>query len=597
MDTQRSPENKLRVIVVLGTTQTLAWASSYYLPAILADRIAVDLGISSTWFFAAFSGALVISAMVGPRVGRTVDAIGGRELLAASNVIIAAGLAALALAYSETMLWLAWLVLGVGMGVGLYDTAFAALGRIYGRIVSEAALSTRINSVRKAVADNGQDQRLIKTILRKGVRFVGTVREEQTAANTIRGHSEFRLSLPDRPSVAVLPFETLSGNQDQWYLADGIVEDIITELSRFSELFVIARNSSFQYKGKATDLRQVGSELGVRYVLEGSLQRSGDRIRISAQLIDATTGVHRWAERYDRELKEVFALQDEVVRTIVAILAAHVNKAEVERVLLKPPTSWQAYDYYIRAADALTSFWSSANAQDLYATRHLLEESLSIDPLYARAYGALASTYVVAAVNAVDSDYLSMAVIDRAYQLARKAVQLDPNLPQAHAELGRVLIWKRQHEASIAEFERAATLNPNFTDWRFAAALVTAGDTARALQVAQSHIRLDPFYPPEAALYVGIALYMLNRHSEAVLPFRECVSRSPNMRSGHSWLAATYAQLGQLEDARVEADEVLRIEPKFTVLGQAASRFAVFKHSKDAEYYRDGMRKAGLPER
>ena len=174
------------------------------------------------------------------------------------------------------------------------------------------------------------------------------------------------LTLPDKPSIAVLPFDNLSGDATQDYFSDGITEDIITELSRFSELFVIARNSSFQYKGKSLDIRQIGRELGVRYVLEGSIRRAGDRVRITGQLIDATTGGHRWAERYDRELKDVFALQDEVARTIVSILAAHVNKAEAERTLLKPPATWQAYDYYMRAGDTLALYWSSLKVEQLY---------------------------------------------------------------------------------------------------------------------------------------------------------------------------------------------------------------------------------------
>ena len=178
----------------------------------------------------------------------------------------------------------------------------------------------------------------------------------------------------------------MSGDPGQDYFSDGITEDIITGLSRFSELFVIARNSSFQYKGKSPDIRQVGRELGVRYVLEGSIRRAGDRVRISAQLIDAVTGAHRWAERYDRELKDVFAVQDEVSRAIVAILVAHVNKAEAERTLLKPPETWQAYDFFMRASDTYIAFRSSFNVADLYEARRLLERSIALDPNYARAY-------------------------------------------------------------------------------------------------------------------------------------------------------------------------------------------------------------------
>jgi TolB-like protein len=216
-----------------------------------------------------------------------------------------------------------------------------------GRIVSDAAVTTRINAARSAIGDSGEEQRLTKTLPRKGFRFVGSVLEQQGSTSTETPEEQRRpdLTLPDKPSIAVLPFATLNGDPEQAYLANGIAEDIITELSRFSELFVIARNSSFQYKGRAIDVRQVGRELGVRYVLEGSVRRGSDRIRISAQLIDAATGAHRWAERYDRTLEGIFAVQDEVVRTIVAILAAHVRMAEIERTRAMPPSSWQGYDY------------------------------------------------------------------------------------------------------------------------------------------------------------------------------------------------------------------------------------------------------------
>ena len=227
-----------------------------------------------------------------------------------------------------------------------------------GRIISDAALTTCLKAVRSAIGDSGEGQRLIKTLPRKGFRFVGRVREEPgPGRGTLDGGTPVdrpALALPDRPSIAVLAFTNMSGDPDQGYFSDGITEDIITGLSRFSELFVIARNSSFQYKGKSPDIRQVGRELGVRYVLEGSIRRAGDRVRISAQLVDAVTGAHRWAERYDRELKDVFAVQDEVSRAIVAILVAQVDKAEAERTLLKPPATWQAYDFFMRASDVFS---------------------------------------------------------------------------------------------------------------------------------------------------------------------------------------------------------------------------------------------------
>jgi adenylate cyclase len=481
--------------------------------------------------------------------------------------------------------------------VGKDDLIAAIWG---GRIVSDAALTTRINVARAAIGDSGEEQRLIKTLPRKGFRFVGAVREENgPAAPAIAdGAAEPprpALGLPDKPSIAILRFANLSSDPEQQYLADGIVEDIITELSRFSELFVIARNSSFQYKGKAVDIRKVARELGVRYVLEGSLRRSGDRIRIAVQLIDAATGTHRWAEHYDRKLDEVFAVQDEVVRTIAAILAAHVRKAEAERTRVKPPNSWQAYDYYLQAADAHASLNLSFSAEDLHETRRLIQQSLAIDATYARSYALLANTYAVAWVYSLDSDFLNPGALDQAYQFARKAAQLDQNLPLAHAALALVLTLKRRHEASIVEIERAIALNPNYVDWRFGFALVLAGESMRATELLEACMRLDPFYAPVASGFLGVARYMLKQYTEAMPFLRDCVSRAPNLRSGHVWLAATYAQLGRMGDARAEVAEVLRIQPNYTIAG-TARRATAFKSAKDDMHFFDGLRKAGLPE-
>src|SRR5215831_5405358 len=266
--------------------------------------------------------------------------------------------------------------------------------------VTEESLTHCVSEVRQAIGDSNQT--IIETVPRRGYRFAAAVSRTVTNAGappSAAAETEGAPSVSDagpglnRPSIAVLPFANLSGDPQQDYFSDGITEDITTELSRFSELIVIACNSSFQYKGKRVDIRQVGQELGARYVLEGSVRRSGDRIRITAQLIDAETGAHRWAERYDRELHDVFAVQDEVARTIVAILAAHVNRAETERALLKPPAAWEAYDYYLRGAEAFLLHVDKRTKASLYEARRLLEQSLAIDPDYARATAALARTY------------------------------------------------------------------------------------------------------------------------------------------------------------------------------------------------------------
>ena len=463
-----------------------------------------------------------------------------------------------------------------------------------GVVVGEDSLTHCIGEIRRAIAD--REQRIIKTVPRRGylmdvsVSSVGGLADKSTEPAVATAPP-----LPDRPSIAVLAFTNLSGDPQQEYFSDGITEDIITELSRSSELFVVARNSAFQYKGRSVDLRQVGEQLGVRYILEGSIQRAGDRVRVTAQLVDSATGRHRWAERYDRKIEDVFAVQDEVARTIVAILTAYVSKAEIERTLTKPPTTWQAYDYHMRATEALVSFWPSFDVERLYETRRLLERSLTLDANYARAYGTLSHTYAVAWTNPVDDDFLNPAALDRAYTLALKGVQLDPNLPLAHAHLGSVLTWKRQLDAALAEFEKAMALNPNFTDWRLAGALIFAGEPEKAIDVVRALMRLDPFSHPLASGWLGLAYYQTKRYSQALAPLRECLSRMPNYRSARAWLAATYAQLGLQEEAQREVAEIIRIDPKHTI-GGYYRRVPPYKLASDAKHLFAGLRKAGLPE-
>ena len=470
-------------------------------------------------------------------------------------------------------------------------------------VVTEESLTHCVSEVRQAIGDSKQT--IIETVPRRGYRFAamvsrivtnaGTPPSAEAEVKTASSGSDAGQGL-DRPSVAVLPFANLSGDPQQDYFSDGITEDITTELSRFTELVVIARNSAFQYKGKAVDIRQVGRELGARYVLEGSVRRTGDRIRITAQLVDTLTGAHRWAERYDRELVDVFAVQDEVVRAIVAILAAHVRRAEIERALLKPPACWEACDYYWRGAEAFFLHRNRGTNASLYDARRLLEQSLAIDPDFARAVAALARTHLYAYIEPLDGDYLSPAALDRALELAQTAVDLDDRLPEARAQLGHVLVYKCQHEAAIAEFERAFALNPNFIDTRFTQVLVFVGEHRRAIEVLEANIRLDPLQRntvPFAGI-MGQANYMLQRYGEAVRLLRECVSRLPNVQWPRLWLACACAQAGQLDEAWKEAAEALRINPGFTI--ESWKRLAVYKDPKDVEHRLDGARKAGLPE-
>jgi adenylate cyclase len=272
-----------------------------------------------------------------------------------------------------------------------------------------------------------------------------------------------------------------------------------------------------------------------------------------------------------------------------------MNKAEIERALLKPSVAWQAYEYYLRGAQALFLHINRRSKASLYDARRLLEQCLAIDPDYARAYAKLSHTHVYAYLDPIDSDYVNPAALDRALELAETAVHLDSRLPLAHAQLGWVLIWKRQHDTAIAEFERAFALNPNFIDNRFAGVLTWAGDPVRAIEILGANMRLDPFPGHQSSsAFMAHADYMLKRYGEAARVLRECTSRLPNIQWPHLLLGSAYAQLGQLDEARKETAEVLRINPGFTI--ERFKRLAVFKNPQDLEHELDGLRKAGLPE-
>jgi adenylate cyclase len=460
-------------------------------------------------------------------------------------------------------------------------------------IVTDESLTNCISDVRRAIGDH--DQTIIKTVPRRGYVFTAAVAQEPV---DLPGSNPdpwaLDQGLQEKPSIAVLAFTNMSGDPSQEYFSDGITEDIITELSRFSELLVIARNSTFTYKGKAVDVRQIGRELGVRYVLEGSIRRDGDRVRISAQLVDAINGAHRWVERYDRGLQDALSVQDEVARQIVAVLAVHVRKVEAERILAKPPAVWQAYDYYLRAVDSVTAYHASYEKEALFRGRRLLRRALAIDPTYARAQAVLSSCYMSQWVHRWDDDCPWTEALDRSYQAARESVRLAPDLPEAHVALGQALTFLRQHEAAVAAVERATALNPNLTSFRFAYTYILAGEAARAAQLLEIHMRLDPFYEPNAPMALGFAYNMLARYGEALPLLQEAVSRAPDMAHGRYTLATTYARLGKLEEARTEVEYALRLEPWYRISQSLTARY--FKRPEDTEHLVTGLRMAGFPE-
>ena len=467
------------------------------------------------------------------------------------------------------------------------------------RVVEENNLQGQISALRKVLAGDGSVAHDLQTIPGRGYCFVARMeRHDPTsgaaAAAVTSRKSDARLSLPEKPSIAVVPFANLSSDPQQEYFSDGITDDIVTELSRFSELRVIASNSSFKLKGRDVDVRQVGSQLGVSYLLEGSVRKVGQHVRITAKLVDAINGAHCWAERYDREITDVFAVQDEVARTIVSILTAHVGKLEVARVLARPPQTWQAYDYYLQGREALASFLTTYRAAELYEARRHLQSALAIDPNYARAHAVLANIHLCGYIHRLDDDYLTDAALERAHEIARKAVQLDPNLTVAREHLGLVLSHMGRHAEAVAEFEKVTALNPNFSNWRYGLALVYGGEAEKAIKVLRAITHLDPFYPAAAAGFFGIAYYTLKRYAEAQPWLLECTSRAPNFRAGHSWRAANHAQLGQLDEARRAVSEILRLDPTFTI-DHKLRRLAQFRRREDADHFFDGLRKAGLP--
>ena len=464
----------------------------------------------------------------------------------------------------------------------------------YGRIVSESALFNRINAARSAIGDTGAEQRLIKTLPRKGLRFVGDVREGEAAAVT-GSHSgqptSTSLSLPDRPSIAVLPFANMSGDPDQDYFADGISEDLITGLARIRWLFVIARNSAFVYKDRAVDVKQVSRELGVRYVLEGSVRRGGNRLRISAQLVDAITGAHHWAERYDRELGDTFAVQDEITRSVAAAIEPHLLAVEGVRTLSSSADDLGAWELVARAQ---THFWR-LTSEDCVAAVEPLKRAVDAYPDYAPARGLLGFCQVFSA---------HMGWIDReqgllpARRQAIRAIALDDHYPWGHIALGYCAMMERRTEESIAAFRRAVSLNPNSAaaHSHLSRGFAFAGRDREAIEHGEEAIRLSPL-DPEMALFLGaiaVAHYAAGRYSEAIERSLDAQRLRPGFQGSRRLLCASLAQAGRVDEARSLLATIRREQPQLSLAWISAN--VPYQTLELMERYLEGFRKAGLGE-
>jgi adenylate cyclase len=395
------------------------------------------------------------------------------------------------------------------------------------------------------------------------------------------------LPLPDKPSIVVLPFTNLSNNPEQEYFSDGITEDLTSSLSRLTSLFVISRNTAFFYKGKAVKLSDLSKELGVQYVLEGSVRRADGQVRVTAQLIDATQDRHLWSERYDRPLQDIFALQDEIVQKIVTTLKLQLSLWEQGILVRKTTDSLEAYDEYLRGRALLFHLKKEVTVE----ARRMFERAVELDPHYAEAYTALGFTYL-----AEWSYQWSQApqTLEQAFEFTQKAVVLDNSLPGAHLTLSWVYQWKKQYEQAIAEGERTIALDPNGADgYAILAEVLSYGlRPEEAIKLIEKAMRLSPQYPAWYLITLGRAYLFAGRTEEAVATLKRAIVRNRDLLPPHVLLVFLYSELGRDEEARAEAAEVLRVSPNFSLEG--LQQRAPYKDPAVLERYLAALRKAGL---
>jgi len=453
-----------------------------------------------------------------------------------------------------------------------------------GRIVSDGTVISRTYAARKAIGDTGQDQKLIRTVPRKGLRFVGDVRTQATGTEDVIG-----ASAPDRPNIAVLPFANMSGDPEQEYFSDGISEDIISALSKLRWFQVIARNSSFIYKDKPVHLKQVGEELGVSYVLEGSVRKADDRVRITAQLNDVSTGSHIWAERYDRNVADVFSVQDEITEAIVASIEPQLYAAENFRGRRKPPDNMDAWELVMRA---LSHFWLLTREDNLVA-QSLLDKAIVLDPDYGQALGLLATSQTLGAYMG----WADMATIaPSAENAALAAIRADSEDPWAHHALGCVYLLTRRFDDALGEFSSALRLNPNFalTQAIFGLTLVYCGRWKEGDVAARRALRLSP-RDPMSAIYYGVASYSLfvGRDYEQAMHLAQAAIRLRSDYVGaHRLLAASAAMAGLADIAAAALVALRRAQPNVSLAWIATQM--PFQQDTEREHYVEAFRRAGL---
>jgi adenylate cyclase len=393
---------------------------------------------------------------------------------------------------------------------------------------------------------------------------------------------------PDHPSIAVLPFVNMSGDPRQEFYSDAITEDLITGLAHFPNLFVIARNSTFAYKGSPLRDREIGAELGAHYLLEGSVRREQERLRITAQLIDARTEEQLWAKQFNGYARDV-ALQDEVTQEIAATLASSVRVADVARAAKLPIENSSAYDLVLRAREVSLRTPSPESTRE---ARELAQRAILLDPSFVSAHVQLGRAHYRDFVL----EWQGPEALDLAFESTRRAISLDQSSASAYELLGRVHLRRGHHQQAIETLEKAIALNPNMAEGyaSLADALTFFGRASEAVPLVEKAMRLDPFYPPQIDMYLGRALYFDKRYEQAKLPLETCVARAPRFRPCYMYLAPVYAEIGRMEDARQAVDKLLEVSPGFAI-DRSVRRHLPFAHPV-MQFYIGGLRKAGVPE-
>jgi TolB-like protein len=475
-----------------------------------------------------------------------------------------------------------------------------------GRIVSESTITSHINAVRKAIGDTGEEQRLVRTVARKGYRFVGQIKVggngearqpdrpaiDQRSPTTPK-EMPSSLVLPDKPSITVLPFQNLSGDPEQEYFADGIVEDLIAALSRIRWLFVIARNSSFNYKGQTVDAKGISQALGVRYLLEGSVRKCGNRVRITGQLIDATSGTHIWAERFEGALNDLFELQDQITQSVVGAIAPQLERAEIERAKRKPTESLDAYDYYLRAMAKL----HNGTREALDEALPLFYKAIELDGEFASAYGMAAWCHFWRKINGWMTDQAQE--IAEGVRLARLAVTLGRDDAVALTRGGHALSHLTGDvDGGIALLDRARLLNPNLAPAWFLGGILRAlrGETDAAIEHLTHAVRLSPLDPEMFRMQVGMALahFFAGRLDLATEWAEKGLGNLPSFLPPVALLAASHAHSGRMDKARLAMQRLRELDPALRLCNLKG--WLPIQRPEDFARFADGLRLAGLPE-